>query len=183
MLLAAPIGATYLSSPKLKTGVVIAFSTLMAAVGIYLLSFIDARSTALDIIIPTMVMAFGMGLGMAQRTTIISSSVPEEKIGTASSVLALVRNIAGAFGIAIFNTILSNSVKDNVINLSQSSIFNGTSIIDYTKFIGLIELKADIMAYSHVFLIGSIIMVMGAALALLIKNNPQKNTKTEGPIL
>lgn len=169
MLVAAPIGATYLSSPKMKPGLVIGFSTLIAAFGFYLLSFIDARSTALDIIIPMVIMAFGMGLGMAQRTTIISSSAPQEKIGIASSVLALVRNISGAFGIAIFNTILSNNIKSNVLNLSQSSVFNGTSLLDYKTFIGLIELKAQIEAYSYVFIIGSIILLFGAMLALFIK--------------
>jgi len=39
---------------------------------------------------------------MAQRTNIIATVVPTHEIGMASSVLALARNVAGAFGIAIF---------------------------------------------------------------------------------
>lgn len=181
MLIAAPIGATILSSPKIKTGYVIAASTLMAGFGLYLLTFIDAKSTALDIIIPLLVMAFGMGFGMAQRTSVVSSSVPEKEIGAASSILALVRNISGAFGIAIFNTILSNAIKSNALSLSQSSIFNGKTILDYQKFIGLIELKAQIDAYSYVFLIGALILVFGAILALFIKN-PKRIPKEGQPL-
>ncbi len=180
MLIAAPIGATVLSSPKIKTGYVIAASTLMAGFGLYLLTFIDAKSTALDIIIPLLVMAFGMGFGMAQRTTVVSSSVPEKEIGAASSILALVRNISGAFGIAIFNTILSNTIKSNVLSFSQLSVFNGKTILDYQRFIGLIELKAQIDAYSYVFLIGALILVFGAILALFIKN--PKRRQAEQPM-
>jgi hypothetical protein len=181
MLIAAPIGATILSSPKIKTGYVIAASTLMAGIGLYLLTFIDAKSTALDIIIPLLIMAFGMGFGMAQRTSVVSSSVPEKEIGAASSILALVRNISGAFGIAIFNTILSNAIKSNVLSFSQLSVFNGKTILDYQRFIGLIELKAQIDAYSYVFLIGALILVFGAILALFIKN--PKRRQVEQPML
>ena len=56
-------------------------------------------------------MAFGLGFGMAQRTNVIAAVVPTEEIGIASSILALGRNIAGAFGIAVFGTILTNSTN------------------------------------------------------------------------
>ncbi len=66
-------------------------------------------------------MAFGLGFGMAQRTNIIASVVPQSEIGVASSILALVRNIAGAFGIAIFATILNDRTNANVFTINSFS--------------------------------------------------------------
>ena len=175
MLLAAPIGAS-LSSSSIKPGYVIAASTFVAGLGLALLTFIDARSTALDIIFPMMVMSFGMGFGMAQRTSAISSLVPASEMGVASSILALARNIAGAFGIAVFNTILNNSIERNVLNISQMSIFNGTDVNTYQQFIALITFKAQIDAYSTVFWVGAVILFIGAfsALFLNVKNTDSK---------
>jgi EmrB/QacA subfamily drug resistance transporter len=168
MLLAAPIGAS-LTSSKIKPGQVIAASTLVAGIGIFMFSFLDPRSNALDIIIPMVIMAFGLGFGMSQRTSIIASVVPQNEIGVASSILALARNIAGAFGIAIFNTILINTTESNVLKLGQMSVFNGISSVSYQKFIALIELKAQIDAYGTVFFISSMILVVGAIMALFLK--------------
>ena len=54
---------------------------------------------------------------MAQRTNIIASVVDQHEIGIASSVLALARNIAGAFGIAVFATILTSVTNSEVLRL------------------------------------------------------------------
>jgi EmrB/QacA subfamily drug resistance transporter len=167
MLLAAPIGGAL--TGKVQARYVIAASTLVAGIGLYMFSFLDPKSTSLNIIIPVMVMAFGMGFGMAQRTNIIASVVPTEEIGVASSVLALARNIAGAFGIALFSTILSNSTNSNVLKLGQNSIFHGQSAADYQTFIALIILKAQVLAYDRVFQISALVLIAGAISALWIK--------------
>ena len=48
-----------------------------------------------------------------------------DEIGEASAILALVRNISGAFGVAIFSTLLDNSINGNVFAIAQQSILNG----------------------------------------------------------
>jgi EmrB/QacA subfamily drug resistance transporter len=177
MLLAAPIGAS-LSSSSIKPGYVIAGSTLVAGIGLSMLTSIDARSTAWDIILPMLVMSFGMGFGMAQRTSAVTSLVPASEMGVASSILALARNIAGAFGIALFNTILNNSIERNVLDISRASTFNGTTAIAYQQFISLITFKAQIDAYSTVFWVGAVVLFIGAFLALFLRventNSKQK---------
>ena len=86
--------------------------------------FLDPRSTAVDIIIPMCIMPRGLGFGMAQRTNIVAVVVPQSEIGEASAILALVRNISGAFGVAIFSTLLDSITNANVLRISQSSILN-----------------------------------------------------------
>lgn len=170
MLIAAPLGAA-LSSSNIKPGQVIAASTLVAGIGLAMLSSIDARSTALGIIGPMLIMSFGMGFGMAQRTSAISSLVTANEMGVASSVLALARNIAGAFGIAFFNTILNNTIENNILNISKLSTFVQGN---YQEFVTLITLKAQIDAYATVFWVGAIVMFIGAFVALFLKIDNKK---------
>jgi EmrB/QacA subfamily drug resistance transporter len=167
ILLAAPLGGSL--TGKVKPNYVIMASTLVAGIGLYLFSYLDPRSTAIDVIIPLAVMAFGLGFGMAQRTNIIASAVPNEEIGAASSVLALARNIAGAFGIAVFGTILQDSAYSKAIEISKYSVLNVNNPTTFSQFAGLIMLKAQVEAYDKVFVIAALITFFGAVTAYWIK--------------
>jgi hypothetical protein len=115
-------------------------------------------------------MAFGIGFGMAQRTNIIAAVVPTHEIGIASSVLALARNIAGAFGIAVFGTLLTSSAESNVLSISRYSSFHGTTQLQHATYTALIALKAQINAYHTVFYASASVLLLGAVLSLFISN-------------
>ena len=167
LMIAAPIGG-FLTG-RVESRYVIFASTLVASIGIYMFSSLDPRSTAIDIMIPLAIMAFGLGFGMAQRTNIIASVVNPNEIGIASSILALARNIAGAFGIAIFGTLLTNRVGSNILSINSLSHFNGTTITTLHQYVGLIELKAQINAYDYVFVIAAALVFIGAFAVLFMK--------------
>ena len=168
LMLAAPIGGSLVG--RVKPQYVIAASTFVAAIGIFLFSvFIDPKATAMDIIIPLAIMAFGLGFGMAQRTNIVASVVEQDEIGIASSILALVRNIAGAFGIAVFGTILNNVTNNNVMTMGRDSILRSQNPADYQTFIALIILKAQVSAYATVFYVAAVLVFIGAISAFWIK--------------
>lgn len=169
MMIAAPLGGSL--TGKVEPRYVIGLSTLVAAFGIYLFSFLDPKSTAMDIMIPLSIMAFGMGFGMAQRTNVIASVVPAHEIGIASSILALARNLSGAFGIAIFATILTNKINENVLNIAQYSSIESLSSVDLQQGVGLIILKAQIQAYGYVYIVSACVLVVGALIALFMKTD------------
>jgi DHA2 family multidrug resistance protein len=158
--IAAAIGARFAYSIEARW--VIFVSTIGASIGFYFLSYLDPRTSAFDIMWPLTVMAFFMGLGMAQRTNIIASIVPQEEIGIASGILALFRNIGGAFGIAIFGTVLTNAENNNVLSIAAHSVIRSTDPTIIHQGIALIELKAQVAAYGEVFLLGSICMFLAA---------------------
>lgn len=174
MMTASPLGG--MLTGKIKSKYIIFASTIVASIGIFLFTGLDPKSTALAIIIPLGVMAFGLGFGMAQRTNIIASVVPQNEIGVASSVLALVRNIAGAFGIAIFATILTDRTNSNVFTINSFSRLISHVPLDIQKYIMLIELKAQIDAYDYVFLVSSIIVFLGSFTILFLN---LKNERTD----
>ena len=172
LMLAAPVGGNLVD--RVQPRYVIFASTIVASFGIFMFSFLDPRSTALDIIIPLAIMAFGLGFGMAQRTSIIASVVDPHEIGIASSILALVRNIAGAFGIAIFGTILNNRILSNVLNINDHSTLTSHVPSVVQTYISLVILKAQVSAYAYVFLIVSFIIFVGSFTVLFLKVKERK---------
>jgi len=177
MVFAAPLGVKLIG--KLEARYIIAASTAVAAIGMFCFSFLDPRSTAWSIIWPLALMAFGMGFGMSQRTTIIANVVPHNEIGVASSILALARNIAGAFGIAIFSTILQEATNAKVLAISTYSTINSHDPTILKEAIGLVSLKAQVSAYSTVFIASSTIVFIGALLSLLIRLGKNETGKTK----
>jgi DHA2 family multidrug resistance protein len=163
----SPIGGSFIG--KVQPRYIIALSTLIAGIGLVFLVRLDPRSTAWDLIWPLMVMAFGMGLGMAQRTGIIASVVPAKEIGVASAILALGRNMAGAFGIAIFATILNDETNSKVLAIARHTIINVHTPAVMNTVIGLIILKAQISSYGTVFVDCALLLLIGAVAALFIK--------------
>jgi DHA2 family multidrug resistance protein len=150
---------------------VIFVSTAGASIGFFFLSFLDPRMTAWEIIWPLVVMAFFMGSGMAQRTNIIASAVPQSEIGIASGILALARNIGGAFGIAIFGTILTSAENANVLSTAAHSVIRSVNPAIIQQGVALIELKAQVAAYGEVFLLGSVCMFLAAFPVLWMKTS------------
>ena len=165
MMLAAPLGGRL--TGKVQPRYVIAISTFISAIGMFLFSYLDPRSGPLAIIIPVTIMAFGMGLGMAQRTNVIASAVPSHEIGIASSILALARNIAGAFGISVFGTILNTAIKNNMIDISRNSIIRSPALLG--QGIALITLKAQVKSYDTVFLVATMVLLLGVVNSFFIK--------------
>jgi DHA2 family multidrug resistance protein len=146
LMVAAPIGGRLIG--KVKPSYVIFASTFVSGLAMLLLARIDPRSTALQISIPMSILAFALGFGMAQRTNLVAVAVPQEDIGEASAILALVRNISGAFGVAIFSTLLQNTINNNVLAIAQNSVVRATNPatlpIVMQQFVGLIILKAEV---------------------------------------
>ena len=169
LMAAATLGGRLVG--KIESRHVILVGTLVAAFAFYLFTFIDVRSSAWAIMLPMAIMAAGLGFGMAQRTNIIATVVSKEEVGEASAILALVRNIAGAFGVAVFSTILDNSINANVLSVAQSSVINaaGATAQQMHQFIALVILKAEVMGYAHTYWIAAIVIFVGSFTALFIR--------------
>ena len=181
MMLASPLGGALVG--KVQPRYVLFASTAVAGLGIFMFSFLDPKSGIGDIILPLMIMAFGMGFGMAQRTNLVTAAVPVSEVGVASSILALVRNIAGAFGIAIFGSVLSNATENRLLDIAKYSVINTGSPMLNGEFRALIILKAQITSFSTVYAVSAAVVLVGAFLALRI-NIPKDRElgKIEGPI-
>lgn len=166
---AAQIGGRL--AAKMQPRFLTAGGMLIGAFGMYLFASMDIRWNEWDLIWRLFVMAFGLGLGLAPLTQAATSSVPIHEVGIASSVLALARNIAGAFGTAIFATILSNSITANLLHIQNFSTVNTTNPAILQQVVTLMELKANVVAYATDFRWAVFFMVIGGLSALFVKES------------
>ena len=169
MMLSAQIGARlYLKFPARY---LVSIGMLWVAVVMYSFTFINVSWTGVDIMWRMFFMALGLGVGMAPLTNSATATVPVSEIGIASSVLALARNISGAFGVAIFATILTNSISSHLAEIRAHSIVNTTDPNMIGQIYGLMVTQANILSFATVFRCTIFFMILGAISALFIKEN------------
>ncbi len=162
----APLGARLAQSihPRYTVSV----GMFVAALSFYLLHWLDPAMTYWNFVIPLILFGAGLGLGMAPLTNASTTAVPLHEVGMSSGLLNLARNIGGAFGIAIFGTILANATNANVLMVAAHSVVRSSDPLILAEGARLIILKADLLAYGTVFKAASLAMLFGGFLALAL---------------
>ena len=174
MMIAAQAGARL--SVKYQPKYVVFAGLLWAAFILYLFSGLDLTWSFTHISIILFCFALGLGSTFAPITNAAISTVPVHEIGVASSVLALVRNISGAFGIAIFATILTNSATAGILNIQHFTIINTYDPVILQKAAYLMAIKANLISFSVVFKASALFTLVGAFCALLLKETKKDLT-------
>ncbi|HEV3245306.1 MAG TPA: DHA2 family efflux MFS transporter permease subunit, partial [Candidatus Paceibacterota bacterium] len=121
----APLGARLANTfdPRYT----VSFGMAVAALSFFMLRNLDPAMTFFDFVIPLSLFGAGLGLGMAPLTTAATTAVPLNEVGMSSGLLNLTRNIGGAFGIAIFGTVLVNATNADVLAVAQHSVIRSVS--------------------------------------------------------
>ena len=165
MFISAPLGGRLANFVPLRY--LVASGMAISAFGIYLFSNLDVKTTILDLSLPLVIFAAGLGLGLAPMTAAATNSVPAKEVGVSSAVLNLVRNIAGAVGIAFFGTVLDSAIETNVLSIAHNTVINDPVMTGTVT--ALIIVKAQVEAFSEVFLIASAVMSLGIIAAFFLK--------------
>src|SRR5205814_7406488 len=123
---------------------------------------------------PLIIQGASMGFLFVPLTTITNDQIPKEKIGNATSLFNLMRNIGASIGIATVVTLQSRHAQQHINDLSGNvSIYNfftrdffnrlvsmlmarGNDLATathqaYAMLFGMIKKQAAIMAYNDVF--------------------------------
>ena len=74
----------------------------------------DPDGGYLTVLPATLILGAGVGLAMSPSTAAITSSLPEEKQGVASSLNDTVREMGGAVGIALIGSVLNSAYQANI---------------------------------------------------------------------
>ncbi|HUD05242.1 MAG TPA: DHA2 family efflux MFS transporter permease subunit [Patescibacteria group bacterium] len=172
MMIGAQTGARL--SARFTPKYVVFTGLMWAAFILYLFSGIDLTWTFTHFAILLALFALGLGLTFAPITNASISTVPLHEVGVASSILALVRNIAGAFGVAIFATILTNSVTAGIMNVQKFSVINSFDPNVLKQAAYLMIIKANLVSFHIVFLSSAAITFVGALSALLLRETTKE---------
>lgn len=172
MMISAQFGAR--ASIKFQPKYVVFAGLAWSAFILYLFSGIDLTWTFGHFAILLFCFALGLGLTFAPITNASISTVPLHEVGVASSILALVRNIAGAFGVAIFATILTNSATSAILNVQKFTTINSLNPAVLQQVGFLMAMKANLVSFNTVFVCSAIITFFGACSALFLKETKKE---------
>lgn len=84
---------------------------VVTALGMFLLSGLDASTPLWQSSLYLFVLGLGLGLSMQVLTIVVQNTVPYHDLGVATSGVTFLRTLGSAFGVALFGTVYSNSLR------------------------------------------------------------------------
>jgi EmrB/QacA subfamily drug resistance transporter len=101
------------------------FGTLTVAAGLFALSRLTESADL--VLISLCLFALGTGVGLVMQVTLLAvqNAVDFQHMGTATGGVTFFRTMGGAFGVAIFGSILNNRLDHNLPRLVPESSLNG----------------------------------------------------------
>jgi DHA2 family multidrug resistance protein len=170
----------------LAVGLVLGGSTLVW------LGQLNLQAGYWDIFWPQLIQGAGMSLLFVPLTTVAMDPIPREKMGYATSLFNLMRNIGGSVGIAVTGTMLARRQQSmtsvlgsNVTEFSASArlmfeqmrgafLAAGTDAVTasrraYAAMFGLVQRQASIVSFVTLFQLLGIIFLAMLPLILLMK--------------
>ncbi|MFC1952426.1 MFS transporter [Chloroflexota bacterium] len=109
-------------SDKLGTLFLCASGLTLASVGLFLLSGLESNASIGDIVLYLTIVGIGMGLFVPPNTSAIMGSVPTERLGTASAMVATLRHIGMSVGLAIAGSVFTASRFSHATQLTSQGL-------------------------------------------------------------
>ena len=142
--------------------------------------------------IPLMIQGAALGFVFVPLTTITNNPIPNERMGNATSIFNLMRNIGASIGISMVETVQFRKEQVHINNLganlypsnpslqqmmnsmkahfmSQGSSAATASQQAYESVWGLVQRQAAMLSYNDTFLFLAIMFVMMLPLLLLLR--------------
>jgi DHA2 family multidrug resistance protein len=156
------------------------------------LSQLNLQAGYWDIFWPQLLQGVGMSLLFVPLTTISMDAIPREKMGNATSLFNLMRNIGGSIGIAVTGTLLARHSQVTVNTLganvtaydpaSQTMLFqlraafiaagsDATTATTraYAALFGMLQRQATMVSFVGIFQLLGVMFIALVPLVLLMK--------------
>ncbi|MER5889192.1 MDR family MFS transporter [Streptomyces sp. NPDC001941] len=156
----------------------------LMVVGLFLLSTMDTDTTRFTSGLYMAVLGAGMGFLMQITMLVAQNSVEMKDMGVASSSTTLFRTLGSSFGVAIMGALFNHQVQDEMASRGGGAATAASAQLDAAS---LAKLPAALReAYQHAvaagthsaFLVGSVVAVLGFALAFFVKEVALRGTGT-----
>lgn len=194
MILLAPLGGKLADKVDAKTPTMVGM--LILSIAMYSFHTMTDQTAYPFIALRLMLMGIGLALTMSPLSNAAMATLPKEQTGVGSGVFNLFKNVGGSVGIAIMGTLLdqrqlfhkaiisnhvntSSDVAQQVLAQTQGMLTHNAippiqaHLIAIGTLQGLVNKQAAIMAYSDVFQIAAGLAVLGAIMAMLLRDDKQ----------
>jgi MFS transporter, DHA2 family, multidrug resistance protein len=171
----------------------LATGVLVGAFTLYWFGSLNLETGYWDIFWPQFIQGIGLGLLFVPLTTITMDRVPRERMGNATSIFNLMRNIGGSMGIAASTTFLARrgqlhvhalgshvdpyslGVQTTLESLRAFFVSRGSDLVTATEqaqaaLAGLVRRQATMVAFTDVFRFLALLFVVMLPLILIMKS-------------
>lgn len=125
MMVAAPQSARLVERFGTKRVVLAGLSLI--AVGLSLVSLIEAETPYWNVITRFLIMNLGMSMTMAPATESVMGALPREKAGIGSAINDTTRQVGGALGVAIIGSVVSGKWSRGIGDAAREAGLDATS--------------------------------------------------------
>jgi EmrB/QacA subfamily drug resistance transporter len=154
--------------------------TAIAAIGMVLLSRLDAGTSTLYASVAMFVMGLGLGLVMQVLVLAVQNAVDYDELGVATSGATLFRSMGGSLGTAVLGAIFTNRLTNELSGSPAAQV--GTGAVDPGALQRLPAAVRDTYinaftdALTTVFLVAAAVVVVAFLLSWMIEERPLRQT-------
>jgi len=166
--------------------------TLIAGVGLWLLSHVTAHTSTLALSSWMFVTGVGIGLFLQVMVLAVQNSVERERLGTATGLVTFFRSIGSSIGTAVFGAFLINRLSVHISEVlpkadkGLSKAIAGSGLSGSTANLPIAIKDQIFVAFSRsfhdLFLFALPFVLLGFLLALILEEVPLRNSVGEKPI-
>lgn len=133
--LSAPLAGKMLGS-RLDLRIMLAIGLAMFSLGCYLNSFLTADAQFAEFFLPQFIRGLAMMFYFLPTNNIALDSMSKDKVGNASGLYNLTRNLGGAVGLAVISLLLTDKTKIFSQYLNENISSTSPSILMKLQFLG-----------------------------------------------
>jgi DHA2 family multidrug resistance protein len=190
MFLTAPISGAL--SNKLDPRFMMMIGFVGFGAGTWIMTGLTSDWDFWEILIPQILRGSSLMLAMVPINNLALGTLPPDRIKNASGLFNLTRNLGGAVGLAVINTVLSHSADRHYANLAdhvrwgswqaETTLSNmakklSSHGLDGTKaalsqFVGMVKQQAAVLSFIDVFQLLTLLFFSLAIFTLLMRKPP-----------
>jgi DHA2 family multidrug resistance protein len=178
--------------PKTDPRRFLAAGLVIAAATLWQFSRLDLNTGYWNLFWPQFIQGFSLALLFVPLTTITMNPIPREKMGNATSIFNLTRNMGGSIGIAMVQTVQTRYTQAHINYLTshvtpfdpQASqlIDRMTGQMGHTQALqsifGMIQAQAAMLSFIDVFRLLALLFLIMVPLLLIMKS-PKRGAAAE----
>ncbi|MDD1529593.1 MFS transporter [Bradyrhizobium sp. WBOS7] len=189
MFLVAPLVGRLMA--KVDMRYMIAFGLVVFALGSYQMTWMTRDYDFYELLVPQILRGVGMMFAMVPTNNVALGTLPPDKVKNASGVFNLMRNLGGALGLAVINTVLNDRTDLHISRLQERVTWGNATATEtlnmfMQKFQGLgdsalmamkqlsqlVHRQAVVMSFGDAFFILTLFYLALSFLVLLLNRPP-----------
>lgn len=198
MFLCAPLVGMLMN--KIDARLMLLFGFLTFAAGSWQLTYITKDFDYWELFVPQILRGIGLMFSMVPVTNLALGTLPPERLKNASALFNLMRNLGGAVGLAMLNTLLNDRMDLHLARLHES-VSSGSRVAEETlsnmttrfsdfgfdapdmalrQMMTITRQQGTVMAFGDVFLVLAALFVAFGLMVLVMRRPPAESPVATG---